>query len=75
MHKVWNIIHQICSSPVQVVSSPSEDSESESDENSTDDDNISLRDYDSDCEELQKLIRSQYARVTLPLSSESDEEI
>ena len=75
VHKVWNIIHQICSSPVQVVSSPSEDSESESDENNTDDDNISLRDYDSDCEELQKLIRSQYARVTLPLSSESDEEI
>ena len=74
--KVWNIIHQICKSPV-ISSEPQElSSDSESGEASTDnDDNISLQDYDSDCDELRELIRSQYARVTLPLSSDSDDDM
>ena len=72
--KVWNIIQQICESPV-TSSQPQELSSDSDSGESTDDDNISLQDYDSDCDELQELIRSQYARVTLPLSSGSDDDM
>ncbi|XP_072023205.1 uncharacterized protein [Amphiura filiformis] len=71
-HRIWNIIDEICTAPVLRTEDHSSSSSSESESGES---NTSLQDYDSDCEELTELIRNQYARVALPLSEGSEEDI
>ena len=68
--KIWNIIDEICP-PYVIVSGSEDDSSSDSESN---DSEASLRDFDSDCDEVCELIAEQYGRVTLPFSEESNSE-
>ena len=71
---VWNIIEQICQSPITEVNACSS-SDLDSSAGNTSEGELSLGDIESDdSQRQQELICSQYRKVTLQVSSESSDE-